>query len=79
MIHKQRVASTFIKTFIPNFEEVFGKQHEVLIIVEALNPPTVNIRESVSTAGVEFQLRILNPLNEDFDVVYMKGNVHAEH
>ena len=73
-----RVQSTYIKTFISNFEEVFGKQNDVFILTEAMAPPHFKISQSGSTMEAEVSLRILNPFNEDFDAVYMTMKLKAE-
>ena len=72
MIKGLRVSSTYVKTFISNFEEVFGKHQDVFLLLEAMAPPQLTITESVSkvTADVHFQMK--NPLNEEFDAVEMK-------
>ena len=38
-----RVSSTYIKTFIPNFEEVYGKKEDVFVLWEASKAPRVTI------------------------------------
>ena len=73
-----RVPSTYLKTFISNFEEVFGKQKDVFILTEAMAPPHFKISQSGSTMEAEVSLRILNPFNEDFDAVYMTMKLKAE-
>ena len=73
-----RVPSTYLKTFISNFEEVFGKQNDVFILAEALAPPRIKISQSGSTMDAEAGLRILNPFNEDFDAVYMTMKLKAQ-
>lgn len=36
-----RISSTYIKTFIPNFEEVFGKKSDVFVLMEASKAPKI--------------------------------------
>jgi len=43
LVKGHRIASTHIKTFIPNFEEVFGKHSDVFMLVEALTAPKITI------------------------------------
>ena len=39
LIKGNRVSSTYVKTFIPNFEEVFGNHSDVFLLIEALSSP----------------------------------------
>ena len=78
LIQGLRVPSTYVKTFISNFEEVLGNHSDVFMLVEALSPPSISIAEGVSKATVEVSVRLLNPLNEDFEALYMKIRSEAE-
>lgn len=73
-----RVPSTYIKTLIPNFEEVFGKHTDLLCLMETLAPPQIEIRTNQTKFNVEGSLRILNPYRDEFDAVVMKFEVKAD-
>ena len=72
LIKGSRVPSTYVKTLIPNFEEVFGKHTDVLLLVEALAPPQIEIRTNQTKFNAEGSLRLLNPYRDEFDAVQMK-------
>ena len=77
LIKGTRVSSTYVKTFLPNFEEVYGKQTDVFMLMEALSAPQIMISESISSASIEGNLRLLNPFNEEFEAVYMRFSIQA--
>ena len=71
LIRGSRVSSTYVKTFIPNFEEVFGYHSDIFMLVEALSSPKVKISQGASSLTSEISLRLLNPYNEEFEALYM--------
>ena len=56
--HRVSRGSTYVKTFIPNYEEVYGSGSDVFLLVEALSPPVVSISQGISTVAGEFSLRL---------------------
>lgn len=68
-----RFPSTYVKTSIPNIEEVYGKHEAVFLEIEALAAPTVYIRTENSKAYFDASFRLLNPHNEDYDA--FKGRI----
>ena len=71
LIQGHRVSSTYVKTFIPNFEEVFGNHSDIFLLIEALSPPEIKISQGVSSLTAEASVKLKNPYNEEFDAVYM--------
>lgn len=78
LIKGHRVASTYVKTFLPNFEEVYGKHSDVFLLVEALSSPKITIGEKLSKVTIEASLRLLNPFNEEFESVFMQFTMDAD-
>ena len=78
LVKGHRIASTHIKTFIPNFEEVFGKHSDVFMLVEALTAPSITITQGVSKVGCEGSFLLMNPFNEEFEAVRTKFTVESE-
>ena len=78
MVKGMRISSTHIKTFIPNFEDVFGKHTDVFVMIEALSAPVITISQGVSKVKGDASFHIMNPFNEEFEAVYMKFNFDAE-
>lgn len=72
-----RVPSTYLKTSFPNFEEVYGKQDDVFILIEAMSAPVVHIRTDSSRAYFDMSVRLLNPHNEEFDAVKTRISIMA--
>ena len=77
LLRGHRVSSTYVKTFIPNFEEVFGKHSDVFLLIEALSSPKVQISHDASRFTAEASLRLLNPFNEEFEALYMVLKIDA--
>ena len=77
LVKGSRVSSTYIKTFIPNFEEVFGKNEDVFVLMEATKAPTVSIRQEASTLETEGSLRVLNPFNDEFEAFSLSYSIKA--
>ena len=40
----QRISSTYVKTFFPNFEEVFGHHENLNIVLKSFSSPKIEIR-----------------------------------
>ena len=78
LLKGHRVSSTYVKTFIPNFEEVFGNHSDLFLLVEAMSSPKVKISHDVSSFTAEATVRLLNPFNEDFEAIYMVLKIDAE-
>lgn len=75
-LHKTvRVPSSYIRTLIPNFNEVFGNEKDVFIIGEALSSPKFEIRTNRTVNSFEVGIRILNPFNESFEAASIKLKV----
>lgn len=72
LIKGNRVPSSIVKTFVPNFEEVFGNHSDVFMRLEATSPPTIYITEGVSKLTSQASFTLMNPFNEEFSAVYMK-------
>ena len=66
LIKGHRVQSTYVKTFVPNFEDVFGYHSDVFMLLEALSPPTIKISQGVSKLNMEASFHLMNPFNEEF-------------
>jgi len=58
-----------MKTFFPNFQEVFGNQKSVTIKFESLAPAKIEISSGVSKVSAPARLGFLNPFNEDYQTV----------
>lgn len=61
------MSSTLMKTFFPNFEEVFGHHDNLGVQLQSMTAPTVSIRDSLAIVKTDGKLRFLNPYDEDFD------------
>ena len=70
--------STYVKTLIPNFEDVFGKHSDMFILAEALSAPVIEIHSNQTKTNFEARLRLLNPLNEEFDAVQINMRLEAD-
>lgn len=77
LIRGHRTSTTYLKTFIPNFEEVFGNHSDVFLLMEALSSPVVEIKQEVSSFTAEASIRVLNPFNEEFEAIYMVVKIDA--
>lgn len=60
-------SSTLMKTFFPNFEEVFGHHDNLGIQLQSMSAPTVRIIDSMAIVNMTGRLRFLNPYDESFD------------
>lgn len=74
----QKVESTYLKTIIPNFEEVFGKHGDVRMLLESSTAPSITISEGVSEVKAAATIRILNPFNESYEVMMMHCQVSSQ-
>lgn len=72
-----RVPSTYVKTSIPNFEEVYGKHNDVFILFEAMSAPKVHIRKTQSRVSFDISMRMMNPHNEEYDAVKARFSMMA--
>ncbi len=72
LIKGNRVPSSIVKTFVPNFEEVFGNHSDVFMLLEAVSPPKILITQGISKLTSEASFHLMNPFNEEFSAVYMK-------
>ena len=59
-----RFPSAYVKTSIPNFEAVYGRQDQVFLVVEALAAPAIYIRTDTSKAYFDASFRLANPYND---------------
>ena len=77
-----KVSSTYLKTFFPNFEEVFGHHEKVKITLDLAadsgNPPKIKIQEGTSSLEGNAEIVFLNPYNDEFEAVLMKCNIEIE-
>ena len=78
LIKGQRVPSTYVKTFFPNFEEVFGKHNDVFILIELLSSPVTTIRTDGTVAETKGSMRLMNPFNEEFDALSLNFNLKVD-
>lgn len=60
-------SSTLMKTFFPNFEEVFGHHDNLGIQLQSMSAPTVRVIDSMAIVNTTGRLRFLNPYDESFD------------
>jgi len=58
------MSSTLIKTFFPNFEEVFGHTDKQKIILKSKTAPVAVIRAGESSVNFTATLTFLNPFDE---------------
>lgn len=56
--------STLVKTFFPNFEEVFGRTDKLILILESTSAPEVTVKEEESKIKTKALIRFKNPLND---------------
>lgn len=63
------MTSTLMKTFFPNFEEVFGHSDELKVILQSKSAPLVTIKDGLSDIKMSASLKFLNPFNEEFEVI----------
>lgn len=59
--------STLIKTFFPNFEEVYGHHEDLSFVVQSMSAPLVVIRDSLALVRVKSQIKFLNPYDSKFE------------
>jgi len=61
------MSSTLMKTFFPNFEEVFGHHDKLETLLQSISAPTVSIVDSLAIVNMTGKLRFLNPYDSSFD------------
>lgn len=61
--------SAIIKTFFPNFEEVFGRHANLEIVFQSVEAPKIEISSGVSKIGTKMKIKFLNPYNKKYDAV----------
>lgn len=66
---RQYVQSAIIKTFFPNFEEVFGRHQKLEIIFKSVEAPRIEISSGVSKVKTKMQIKFINPYNKKYDAV----------
>jgi hypothetical protein len=66
-----------MKTFFPNFEEVYGHHYNLKIVLKSETAPMITIKDGVSTLNFRGRLRFLNPYNEKYEAVEVSVNVTA--
>ena len=64
-----RVSSTYLKTFFPNWEEVFGKHPSIKMTLQSKSAPQLNLRQSASKIYADTFIRIHNPYTDEYDAV----------
>lgn len=58
-----------MKTFFPNFEEVYGHHDKLKIILQSNSAPQLMIRDGLSSMECSGRLRFLNPFNDEYEAV----------
>jgi hypothetical protein len=66
-----------MKTFFPNFEEVYGHHYNLKIVLKSETAPMITIKDGISTLNCRGRLRFLNPYNEKYEAVEVAVNVTA--
>ena len=64
-----RVSSTYLKTFFPNWEEVFGKHPSIKMTLQSKSAPKLNLKQSASKIYADTFIRIHNPYTDEYDAV----------
>jgi len=72
-----KVESAYMKTFFPNFQDIFGSQKTVTVNFESLKAPKIEISSGVSKVTARARLSFLNPFNEDYETVDLTCNFEA--
>jgi hypothetical protein len=63
------MSSTLLKTFFPNFEEIFGHSEELKVVLQSMSAPIITIKEGQSEINLEASIKFLNPFNDEFEAV----------
>ena len=80
------VPSAAIKTIFSNWQEVYGKR-EVWVQIDGccrensqceIPVPTINIENGVTNINTQFRVRLMNPLNKDYEAVDMTIKLNLE-
>lgn len=74
----EKVSSTYLKTFFPNFEEVYGHKENLQIVLHSESAPQIQISEGLSEVTMQGRLRFLNPYNPHYDAVSLSVKVSAK-
>ena len=74
----EKASSTYLKTFFPNFEEVYGHKDNLQIVLHSESAPQIQISEGLSEITMQGRLRFLNPYNPHYDAVSLGVKVSAK-
>lgn len=66
-----------MKTFFPNFEEVFGHSDELGVVLQSRTVPVVTIRFNETVVAMGANIVFLNPLNEAYEVLNIEVDLTA--
>jgi hypothetical protein len=69
--------STFLKTFWPNFEEVFGNHKRMVLQFYSAEAPTINISSGISQINGSAVMDFMNPYNTDYQTVSLNISLEA--
>jgi len=72
-----KFSSTIMKTFFPNFEEVYGHHYNLKLVLKSETAPVISIKEGISTVNFKGRLNFLNPYNEKYEAVEVAVNATA--
>jgi|LauGreDrversion4_2_1035121.scaffolds.fasta_scaffold267625_3 hypothetical protein len=72
-----QISSTYMKTFFPNFEEVYGHHYNLKIVLKSETEPKITITNGTSSLNFKGHIRFLNPYNEKYEAVEVWVNVTA--
>lgn len=66
-----------MKTFFPNFEEVFGHSN-LKIVLQSQTAPLVTITEELTQVKMGAFIKFLNPYDENYEVIEIKVDLVAD-
>ncbi len=69
------MSSTILKTFFPNFEEVYGHTDSLKVVLQSQSAPLVTIKEDTSEINTNAVVKFLNPFNDEFETIAIDVNL----
>ncbi len=66
-----------MKTFFPNFEEVFGHTDKLKVVLQSRTVPVLTIQTNQTIVKMGANIMFLNPLNEAFEVINIEVDLTA--
>lgn len=75
---EKEMNSTFLKTFWPNFEEVFGNHKHMQLQFYTSEAPKINISSGISKVSSSAIMDFMNPYNTDYQTVSLDINLEAD-